>query len=361
MNNQKLLISFIILFPIVAYSQKSADLSLVDSFAVTVKHKNNLTALTNELTNPYSEQLFKARAIFKWITENIRYDYKYYNKYNYKGKEPKTFKCKDDKLCEAKRIVWETKYIEKVLRNKKAVCQGYSMLFKKMCDIAGLKSEIVAGYVRTEPYQVGTAGILDHAWNAVWIDSAYYLLDATWAAGGCGKNDDGKLLFFQKSFNNYYWLTPADKFARNHYPQISKWTLLPNYTKESFAANPYYLPGEIRNIKLITPSTGIITAKKGDTIRFQIDYNGYFKDLQINSNLFSNPDIWVFDEVSRRKKVRRLDTLAVKKQQYIKYKLTGTVYEFQYVITDNSLNYLDILFDRQRIMRFKVSIDKKDL
>jgi transglutaminase/protease-like cytokinesis protein 3 len=41
--------------------------------------------------------------------------------------------------------VWETKYIDKVLKKKKAVCQGYSMLFKKMCDIAGLKSEIVTG------------------------------------------------------------------------------------------------------------------------------------------------------------------------------------------------------------------------
>lgn len=361
MNNKKRLILFIVLSPIVAFSQKSADISLVDSFAVTVKYKNDLTALTNELTNPYSEQFFKARAIFKWITENIRYDYKYYNKYNYKGKEPKTFECKNDKQCEAKRIVWEIKYIDKVLRKKKAVCLGYSMLFKKMCDIAGLKSEFIAGYIRTEPYQVGTAGILDHAWNAVWIDSSYYLLDATWAAGGCGKTDEGKLLFFQKNYNNYYWLTPAEKFARNHYPQTSKWTLLPNYTKDSFATNPYYLPSEIQNINLITPATGIITAKKGDTIRFQVEYNGYFKDLQINSNLFRNPDIWVFDEVSKRNKIRRLDTLAVKRQQYIKYNLTDSVYEFQYIVTDNSLYYLEILFDRQRIMRFKVNVDKKEL
>ena len=346
MNNKKQLILFILLFPIFAYPQKSTDISMVDNFAVAVRYKNDLTALTNELTNPYPEKLFKVRAIFKWITENIRYDYKYYNKYNYKYKEPKTFKCKDDKQCEAKRIVWEIKYIDKILRKKKAVCQGYSMLFKKMCDIAGLKSELLVGYVRTEPYQVGTAGILDHAWNAVWIDSAYYLLDATWAAGGCGKNDDDKLLFFQKSFNNYYWLTPADNFAKNHYPQNSKWTLLSNYTKDSFATNPYYLPSEIQNIKLITPASGIINAKKGDTIHFQVEYNGYFKDLQINSNLFRNPEIWVFDEISKRKKVRRLDTLAVKRQQYIKFNLKGSVYEFQYVITDNSLYYLDIIFDR---------------
>ena len=360
MNKNKILLIFFLL-PIIGFSQKTeVNFSSVDSLANAITYKKDLTALTQKLTSPYSGQLFKARAIFKWITENIRYDYKYYNKHYYKGKEPKSYECKDDRDCEAKRIAWEINYIDKILSKKKAVCQGYSMLFKKMCDIAGLKSEIIAGYIRTEPYQVGTSGILEHAWNAVWIDSSYYLLDATWAAGGCGKTDDGKLLFFQKSFNDYYWLTPVKDFARNHYPQNSKWTLLPNYTKDSFATNPYYLPSEIQNIKLVTPASGIITAKKGDTIHFKIDYNGYIKDLQINSNIFRNPDIWVFDKISKRKKIRRLDTLAVKKQQYVKYNLTGSLYEFQYVVTDNSLYYLDVLFDRQRIMRFNVTVNKKE-
>ncbi|MES1217835.1 MAG: transglutaminase domain-containing protein [Bacteroidota bacterium] len=333
---------------------------MVDSFAVTVKYKNDLTALTRELTDPYSAELLKARAIFKWITENIRYDYKYYNRYYYKDKEPKTYKCKDDKDCEAKRIVWVTKYIDKILHKKKAVCQGYSMLFKKMCDIAGLRAETIPGYIRTEYYQVGTVGKLDHAWNAIWVDSAYYLLDATWAAGGCAKNDDGKLLSFQKNFDNYYWLTPAGDFDRNHYPKDNKSTLLSNYTKDSFATNPYYLPSEIHNLKLIAPASGIISAKKGDTIQFIIDYAGYFRELQINTNLFRNPDVWVLDDISKRKKVRRLDTLAVKKQQYIKYNRDGSVYKFQYLVTDNSLSYLDILFDKQRVMRFKVNINKQE-
>jgi transglutaminase/protease-like cytokinesis protein 3 len=287
----------LLLLPITTFSQQTVTLSPVDSFATTIKYKKNLSALTKELTDPYSEQLFKARAIFKWITENIRYDYKYYNRHYYKGKEPKTYKCKDDEDCDSKRIVWETKYIDKVLKKNKAVCQGYSMLFKKMCDIAGLNSEMVTGYVRTEYNQVGSSGTLDHAWNVVWIDTAYYLLDATWAAGGCPKNENGKLLFFQKDYNDYYWLTPANDFARNHYPENNKWVLLSNYSKEKFSTNPYYAPSEISNIKLIMPTSGIINAKKGDTIQFKIDYSGHFHDPQINSNIFRNPDIWVWDEV----------------------------------------------------------------
>jgi len=34
------------------------------------------------------------------------------------------------------------------------------------------------------------------------------------------------------------------------------------------------------------------------------------------------------------------------------------VYEFDYAVTEGSLYYLDILFDRQRVMRFKVVINK---
>ncbi|HPG12234.1 MAG TPA: transglutaminase domain-containing protein [Chitinophagaceae bacterium] len=340
--------------------QRSADnLTTVDSLSILVKYKNDLKTLTKELTSSYTEQLLKVRAIFKWITDNIQYDYKYYNKYYYKGKEPAAYKCKNKKACEAKRIAWELKYVDKILRKKKAVCQGYSMLFKKMCEIAGLESEVIPGYIRTDYYQVGTLGKLDHAWNAIWIDSAYYLLDATWAAGTCGKDDDGKLLFFKKSFNNYYWLTPPSDFIRNHYPQNIKWTLLSDYSKDSFATNPYYLPSEIHNLELITPASGVITAEKGDTIQFVIRYNGYFNDLQINSNLFRNPDIWVVDDLSKRKKVRRLDTLAIKKQQYIKYKRDGDLYKFQYFISDHSLYYIDVLFDRQRVMRFKVNVKKE--
>jgi hypothetical protein len=132
--------------------------------------------------------------------------------------------------------------------------------------------------------------------------------------------------------------------------------LIPNYTKEKFAANPYFEPTELKNIKLLTPNSGIINAKKGDTICFKFNYLGNLRDLQINSNIFRNPDIWVTENNSKRKKVKRLDTLAVKKQQYIKYRRDGNFYEFEYIVTDDSLYYLDIVFDKLRVMRFNVKI-----
>ena len=158
-----------------------------------------------------------------------------------------------------------------------------------MCRVlAGIRAETIPGYSRSKYYQVRAPGTLDHAWNAVGIDSSYFLLDPTWAAGGCMANDDGKLLFFQKKFNDYYWLTPPADFVRNHYPQDSTWTLIPRYTKQAFTDNPYYLPSEIANIRLLAPTTGVITAKKGDTLRFKLDcYLGRFHDITDQFRTFS--------------------------------------------------------------------------
>jgi len=322
---------------------------------MTVKYDGDIARLTKQLTDPFADKLLKVRAIFRWITDNIEYDYKFYNKTSYKGKEPKPFECFGDSMtCETKKQVWENSYINKALDNKKAVCQGYSMLFARMCKIAGVEAEVVPGYIRTQYYEVGNMGDLDHAWNSVLINGSWYLVDVTWAAGGCTADEDGKLLAFVKRLNEYYWLTPPADFAKNHYPEEPKWVLIANYKQDDFAANPYYASDEVGNIKLISPKSGIIIAKKGDTIRFKLKYSGHFDELQINTNIFQNPDVWMLEYISKHKAMRVPDTLAIKKQQYVKYRQNGDTYEFAYIVKDNTLEYLEILFDKRRVMRFKV-------
>ena len=66
-------------------------------------------------------------------------------------------------------------------------------------------------------------------------------------------------------------------------------------------------------------------------------------------------------EVGKGNKVRRMDSLALKKQKYINYTVNGRLYEFQYVITDPSVYYLEVLFDRKRMLRFKINVDKSGL
>ncbi|WP_419025172.1 transglutaminase domain-containing protein [Emergencia sp.] len=59
------------------------------------------------------------------------------------------------------------------LVNQRAVCQGYSTLFYRMCKAAKIPVRIVAGTGRDE----------NHAWNIVKLGHVYYNVDATWDAG----------------------------------------------------------------------------------------------------------------------------------------------------------------------------------
>ncbi len=355
-----LIILSVLLCPFCLFGQSRPvmDYSKADTLALHTKYDGDINQLTRQLTNPFSDPTLKARAIFRWLTDNIAYDCKYYNKYGYEGRDPKTYKCNDDDSvgCDLKREAWENSYMNHVLDEKKGVCQAYAMLFKRMCNLAGIDCEFVSGYTRTEDYEVGTAGELDHAWNAVRLNGVYYLVDATWAAGGASKDEDsGKLKKFTKHFDDYYWLTPPEEFARNHFPEEPKWVLIKNYTKDKFSLNPYYEPGVISDIKLLAPTSGIIRTKRGDTLKFKINYTAKVHRLQINTNAFRNPDIWYDNYITKHKYVKVLDTFAMKKQQYIKYKQNGDTYEFAYVVKDYSLDYLEVLFDYQRVMRFKVT------
>lgn len=50
-----------------------------------------------------------------------------------------------------------------------AVCEGYAMAFNFLCDALGISSFVI---VSEE---------LDHAWNIVELDGAWYFVDATWS------------------------------------------------------------------------------------------------------------------------------------------------------------------------------------
>lgn len=331
------------------------DLSAVDAHARSVGVDIDLYQLVSELTSPYRDNLSRVRSIFVWITDHIAYDWKAFNK----EEELKIPECRSGQDCDALLAAWEKKYLNNILRRRKALCDGYARLFTRMCDIAGIEAATINGYTKTKPHQIGQAGRIDHAWNAVWLDTSWHLLDATWAAGTCTEDENsGKLNGFVKKFNDYYFLTPSEEFSRNHFPQYTRWVLKPGFTKEQFAANPYYDPAVLSKIRLHAPQSGIITGQKGDTIRFRFEYNGRIEKLQVNSNIFRNPDVWTTEQVSRRKKIWVKDSFALKRQRYVPFRQKENCYEFDYIIPENSLYYLDILFDYRRVLRFKVAIRK---
>lgn len=338
----------LMLLPSLTFAQATLpvkDFTHTDSLARTISWHGDLRQLTHELTDRYPDQLSKTRALFIWVTHNIAYDYKGYNR-------AKTRPGRHRRLT-------EEELLYRVLKRKKAVCEGYARLFRKMCTIAGIRCEMVSGYTRTKPYQVGNLGAADHAWNAVYLDTAWFAMDPTWAAGGCGTdNETGKLLPFERSFNNYYWQASDKQFHRNHYPEENKWVFENNYTRDKFRAAPYIDNNVISDLQLVSPEPGIINARKGDTIRFRFRYLKLITKLQVNSNISRNPSVYKLEKVSRRQSKWVTDTLALRRQQYVPFGKHFSLYEFDYIVTDEYLGYLDVLFDHWQAFRYKVAIDR---
>jgi len=345
-----LIFIFTFLLPMHCYSQDRAENIFIktDSVSRTVNYNHDLNRLVFDLTKTSKNQLQKARAIFVWITHNINYDYKLFNK----KKRLKHFRCNDSGNCDRKLADWNAKSIQKTLRKKKAICSGYSDLFKKMCEIAGIECMTIDGYIKNNPSQIGRMGILDHAWNAIVIDNQYYYLDATWASGYCTLDEDGRPDSFVRHYNDYYWLTPIDKLSRNHFPKDTMQLVNSKYNKQLFKKNPYIEGSILPNIDIISPDSGVLNPKIGDTIRFAFKFTGNIDKLQINTNISRNPEVW---EIVNGIKV--IDERALSKQKYISSKKEDGLYHFDYIVNNKSLRFIVILFDYQMALKYLVKIE----
>ena len=333
----------------------SYNFKAVDSIAMSVKYEKDIYKLAKDLAGSYTENIYKVRAIFRWVADNIKYDYEFVNK----DKERTRPDCENSVDCSRIIKEWEEDYVKDVLKHNKAICYGYARVFQKLCDINGIKTEIISGYVRQNPFEIGNSLSANHAWNAVMLDSVWYYLDPTWAAGYVGRDEETeKLTGYRKHYKNYYWLTPFKRLVRNHYPKNGKWVETPNFTKEKFFNQPHYYRLEMleKVSNEVSPSTGVLEVKKDSVIHFKLDYAEDIKKLQINSNIFTNPPIWNIEEDDNGRKMKRKDTSAARRQVYIPFTKNENTYEFDYTVKEQSLYYLELLFDNKKAMRYKVRV-----
>ena len=117
-------------------------------YYTTTSQENALTSEVNsalaalKLSGKTEKQ--KVRAIYDYICDRVNYDYEHVEDSSY--------------------LLQYTAYA--AMHNRTAVCQGYAVLFYRMCMEAGLDVRVVTS--------------VDHAWNIVRLGSVYYNVDATW-------------------------------------------------------------------------------------------------------------------------------------------------------------------------------------
>jgi transglutaminase/protease-like cytokinesis protein 3 len=171
-----------------------------------------IQTLTLSLIESAKTDREKAKAIYDWITDNIAYD------------TVSFFSGNISYAGDISEITYQT---------KKSVCQGYSELFKRMCDFADLECAVISGFSKGYGYSPGdTIGNKsDHAWNAVKIDGQWQLIDSTWGAGHINYRNQ-----FVRKYNKHYFLTPPEYFIYDHLPENADWQLLDNkVSKQEFS------------------------------------------------------------------------------------------------------------------------------
>jgi hypothetical protein len=239
--------------------------------------------LALELTAGQHTEKEKVTSIFNWITGNISYKVTSRISSSYGFRRSK-HAPKDDDGDVLKPL--DERVAEGVLARGEAVCDGYARLFKTMCNYAGIKAEIISGYART-----GRGGgpnfRSNHSWNAVMIDSAWHLLDATWASGYVNFFGDT----FIRHYDSRYFLAPPRQFIQDHYPEDPTWALLPDPPVLSeFNWAPYRHSGFVRSrITHFLPEKGIVEASVGDTILFELETADAEKNLEVWDRPFGDP------------------------------------------------------------------------
>ncbi len=145
-----------------------------------------------------------AAIIYRWVAINISYDVVSLN--------PSTRAQQDP---------------DRVLRDRKAVCEGYACLSDYLLSQNHIESRIVHGIAKTDESKIGRPLTLEansHAWLIVKWNGQWHILEPTWASGCVS---DGK---FEGDFT---W----DWFDTN--PAIAVYTHIPDEDWMQLLKNPF--------------------------------------------------------------------------------------------------------------------------
>lgn len=146
-----------------------------------------------------------------------------------------------------------------VFRDRRGVCAGYANLLSALGREAGFEITNVSGRTRAED---GNLAGSFHAWNAVQIEGAWYLVDPTWNAGG---KVDGAFRF---NYRTTYLFTPPKIFSVDHLPSTPGWQLQQPISQGHFVRQPYLSPDFFRRgLELVSPTRSQVTVEKDAHIR----------------------------------------------------------------------------------------------
>ncbi|MCH2195784.1 transglutaminase domain-containing protein [Kordia sp.] len=248
--------ALIFLFFVCNFFAIAQDYTSVDKVVATYPTTfQSIEEFANRIEKDFSNDADKVRAAYYWIAHHIQYNFKILGT-NSTGYPKITIK--DYETEEAYHYKYKKKYASYALQFKVAVCEGYSQLLFYVCEQLGIKAHVVKGNILKTKHRYGVIPKqTNHAWNAVFFDNKWNLIDATWSTG----NERGKPNHVD--FHDTYFSIPPEKMILNHFPKDPKWQLLKvKMSKDAFYKQPIpYAPYLALDNSLDKDIRGQITAK----------------------------------------------------------------------------------------------------
>jgi len=236
---------FVLCLAVVRAAEIKAPFADIDAYALAAPDTvaQDIPTLATYLAHPAKTDREKARVIFRWMSEHIRYDTDAF----FSGKIP-------DMSAPA------------VLQRGSGVCEGYAALFEQLGKAMGLEVVIIHGFAKGYNFAAGSAVQPgnNHAWNAVRCAGAWQLVDVTWGSGYV----DEKWQFVKKLCEHYF-CTPPAMMIYDHFPEDQTWQLLtPPVTREAFTRYVFLRPTFFQcGLSLLSHSDTVITTESTVTVR----------------------------------------------------------------------------------------------
>lgn len=226
----------------------------------------------------------------------------------------------------------------------KAVCQGYAVLFYRLCKEAGLSVRIISG--------TGNGG--PHAWNIVRIGNKYYNMDCTWDGQDAATYNEF-LLKSEADFRDHTresWPVAGSRYLdytsaefNAQYPMTEKsWDDSNDSVETTYAhseeaeAGAVTLKAEWNDPVLGQPTTFHISATGG---------SGNYK-FRMDAPSYSSPNQWAFESVADPSRGEWMNYTSECASNDYTFTMTATgTYNFRFYVMDKTagVTYLLVNFN----------------
>ena len=221
----------------------------------------------------------------------------------------------------------------------KAVCQGYAVLFYRLCKEAGLSVRIISG--------TGNGG--PHAWNIVRIGSKYYNVDCTWDGQDAATYNEF-LLKSEADFRDHtreswpvagsHCLDYTSAEFNAQYPMTEKsWDESTTYAhSEETTSGAVTLKAEWNDPVLGQPTIFHVSATGG---------SGNYK-FRMDAPSYSSPNQWAFESVADPSRGEWMNYTSECASNDYTFTMTATgTYNFRFYVMDKTagVNYLRVSFN----------------